>query len=122
MILFGAVFAVAAHVAKHLFDQAISSELLQSNESDDTQRSVILVTNALQFLNHRRVDRIVVLQDGHIVEQGTHKELSSRNDSVFARYLSVLNETGVSGSLMEGCDISDEHKQVTSAARIVISR
>jgi ATP-binding cassette, subfamily C (CFTR/MRP), member 1 len=59
-----ALSAVDAHVAKTLFEEAISTELLRSRNGEDGKRSVILVTNALQFLNHPRVDRIVVVQDG----------------------------------------------------------
>jgi ABC transporter transmembrane region len=44
----------------------------------------------------------------YIIEQGSYAELSSNNDSVFARFLSVLNETGVSESLGEGCTNKSE--------------
>jgi ABC-type proline/glycine betaine transport system ATPase subunit len=95
-----ALCAVDAHVAKHLFDEVVTGELLQSSD-DDRKRSVILVTNAIQFLNNPRVDRIVVLGDGRVVEQGTYAALAGKSDSVFARFLSVLNETGIDGSMLE---------------------
>ncbi len=61
-------------------------------------RSVILATNALQHLNHPRVDKIVVLRDGRIVEQGTYKELARDKGSEFARFLAVIEATGVAPS------------------------
>jgi ATP-binding cassette subfamily C (CFTR/MRP) protein 1 len=108
-----ALSAVDAHVAKHLFDEVVTGELLKSSDSD-RERSVILVTNALQFLAHPRVDRIVVLGDGRVVEQGTYAALSGKSDSVFARFLSVLNETGIDGNMLE-LDTPLEQKIVIAA-------
>jgi ABC-type multidrug transport system ATPase subunit len=90
-----ALSAVDAHVAKHLFHHCIAGELLKNSAHGDTKRSVILVTNALQFLSHPRVDKIVVINDGRIAEQGTYQELSSVPDSLFARFLTVIKETGI---------------------------
>jgi ABC-type multidrug transport system fused ATPase/permease subunit len=84
-----ALSAVDAHVAKHLFHQCIVEELLTE------KRSVILVTNALQFLSHPRVDRIVVLSDGRVAEQGSYQELANKPNSLFARFLTVIDETGI---------------------------
>jgi ATP-binding cassette subfamily C (CFTR/MRP) protein 1 len=110
-----ALSAVDAHVAKHLFDEVVTGGLLKSSDRGD--RSVILVTNALQFLAHPRVDRIVVIGDGRVVEQGTYAALASKSDSVFARFLSVLNETGIDidESRME-FDKALEQKIVVAAA------
>mmetsp|Transcript_6110 Transcript_6110/g.15236 ORF Transcript_6110/g.15236 Transcript_6110/m.15236 type:complete len:1427 (-) Transcript_6110:1683-5963(-) len=88
-----ALSAVDAHVAKHIFDEAIVKELLAGR---DGQRSVMLATNALQHLSHPRVDKIVVMQGGRIIEQGTYKELSLDKTSEFSRFLTVIEETGVS--------------------------
>jgi ATP-binding cassette subfamily C (CFTR/MRP) protein 1 len=108
-----ALSAVDAHVSKHLFDEVVTGELLKGSDSD-RERSVILVTNALQFLAHPRVDRIVVLGDGHVVEQGTYAALAGKSDSVFARFLSVLNETGIDGNMLE-LDTPLEQKIVVAA-------
>jgi ATP-binding cassette subfamily C (CFTR/MRP) protein 1 len=108
-----ALSAVDAHVAKHLFDEVVTGELLKGSDSD-RERSVILVTNALQFLAHPRVDRIVVLSDGHVVEQGTYAALAGKSDSVFARFLSVLNETGIDGNMLD-LDTPLEQKVVVAA-------
>lgn len=90
-----ALSAVDAHVAKHLFNECISKELLTGTGKSIQSRSVILATNALQHLNHPRVDKIVVLRDGRIIEQGTYKELARNKSSEFARFLAVIDETGV---------------------------
>jgi ATP-binding cassette subfamily C (CFTR/MRP) protein 1 len=117
-----ALSAVDAHVAKQLFDEAIVGELLNS---DDGKRSVVLVTNALQYLNHPRVDRIVVLVEGRIVEEGSYAQLAHTKDSVFARYVSVLKETGVSGSLTEGCamptKVSQEDKMKEESSEFFVA-
>ena len=87
-----ALSAVDAHVAKHLFEECIVKELL----NPEGTRSVLLATNALQHLSHPRVNKIIVVRDGRIVEQGTYSELSKNKQSVFSRFLSVLEETGMS--------------------------
>jgi ABC-type multidrug transport system ATPase subunit len=88
-----ALSAVDAHVAKHLFHQCIVDELL--NSSHGKKRTVILVTNAFQFLRHPRVDKIVVLNDGRVAEQGTYQELARRPNSLFGRFLNIIDETGI---------------------------
>jgi ATP-binding cassette subfamily C (CFTR/MRP) protein 1 len=65
------------------------------------KRSVILATNALQHLSHPRVDKIVVLKEGRIVEQGSYRDLSKDRNSEFSRFLSVIDETGVKPSIAE---------------------
>lgn len=87
-----ALSAVDAHVAKHLFQECIIGELLTASRSKQ-KRSVVLVTNALQFLSHPRVDRIVVINEGRIAEQGTYKELASIDNSLFARFLAAMEES-----------------------------
>lgn len=88
-----ALSAVDAHVAKHLFERCVCEELM--NCKSGRKRSVVLVTNALQFLKHSRVDKIVVINDGRIAEQGSYKQLASVSDSLFARFLAVIEETGI---------------------------
>jgi ATP-binding cassette, subfamily C (CFTR/MRP), member 1 len=90
-----ALAAVDAHVATHLFQQCIVGELMQGNG-----RSVILATNALQHLRHPRVDTIVVLRDGRVIERGSYAELSKNPNTEFSRFLSVIAETGVDHSTL----------------------
>lgn len=112
-----ALSAVDAHVAKHIFDECITKDLLEGDGHNFKKRSVILATNALQHLHHPRVDKIVVLKEGRIVEQGSYKELSEDKSSEFSRFLAVIDETGVKPSIVDesiaeheedGSGISDE--------------
>ena len=71
--------AVDAHVATHLFSECIVKELLYRGDTSANRSrssSVILVTNAVQYLNSPEVDRIIVLREGRIAEAGTFGELS----------------------------------------------
>jgi len=88
--------AVDAHVGSHLFEKCIIDELLLNKAAPGgKRRTVILVTNALQYLSNPLVNKIVVLNHGRVAEEGTFDELRQR-DSIFARYLAVLAETGIS--------------------------
>lgn len=96
--------AVDAHVGKHLFQKCILDQLL-APMAGQRNKSVILVTNALQYLSHSLVDRIVVLQNGRVVEEGTYKDLANNPDTVFSKYLAVMSETGVSSTVIGGADV-----------------
>lgn len=74
--------AVDFNVSKHLFEHAILQQLLDSD-----RRCVILVTNAIHHLNHDRVDRILVVHDGRIVESGHYKDLMSNDNSILKKYV-----------------------------------
>ena len=98
--------AVDAHVGKDLFNNCIVNEMLlgeskkqKSISANGDMKStrnatVILVTNALQYLNHPRLDKIICLDDGCVAEVGTYTDLSSNPESKFASYLQVMVETG----------------------------
>lgn len=109
-----ALSAVDAHVAEHLFEKAIVGELMKPKSSGGVsatagaERSVILVTNAIQFLKHPMVTRIVVLKDGCVAEQGSYADLAGEENSVFSRILTAIAESGVSpGETLEqeGCEV-----------------
>ena len=88
--------AVDAHVGRALFEECLVKVLLGrtgGRKSERSKKTVILVTNALQYLSHPCVDRIVVLEHGIAVESGSFKELSSRQGSRFQRLLGAFNET-----------------------------
>lgn len=79
--------AVDAHVAKHIFDKLIGPNGLLN------QRTRILVTHNLGFLH--KVDRILLFDDGHIVDDGTLEELQVRKSKVFeemAEFVGKNNE------------------------------
>lgn len=50
-------------------------------------RTTVVVAHRLSTI--RNVDSIAVIQDGRIVEQGSHQELSSRSDGPYARLLNL---------------------------------
>lgn len=100
-----ALSAVDANVSSILFQQAIIGELLDRGNTSTTKRSVILVTNAIQYLIHPRVDRIVVLNEGRVVEHGTYYELVGKKNSVFSRFLTALHDAGVTDALMESFEL-----------------
>lgn len=112
--------AVDAHVGRDLFQQCIVDELLL-NKGVTTpyggRRTVILATNALQYLSSPVVDRIVVMQNGQIAEQGTYKELSMKS-TIFSRFLDVLAATGVSPTSTDGCDVDGLSESEPSTASL----
>jgi len=79
--------AVDAHVATHLFQECIVKELLFGGDNSSTKRSVILTTNAVQYLNSPAVDRIIVLKEGRIAEEGTYEDLA-KDGTLFSSFLS----------------------------------
>ncbi|KAG7364336.1 multidrug ABC transporter permease/ATPase [Nitzschia inconspicua] len=116
--------AVDAHVAKHVFEECITGELLQGSGQLFPNRSVILATNALEHLKHPRVDKIVVLHEGRVVEQGTYEELSTDKGSEFSRFLAVIEKTGVAsscghvhGDATEVDDCYDEQRILKAVSR-----
>ncbi len=116
--------AVDAHVAKHLFEECIIKELMMGEGRMFKKRSVILATNALEHLKNPRVDKIVVLREGRVVEQGTYEELSRDRTSEFSRFLTVIKETGIGPSCgpghdqkMEFLDNSDQQGISTDVSR-----
>jgi ABC-type multidrug transport system fused ATPase/permease subunit len=52
---------------------------------------VIIIAHRLSTI--RRSDKIIVLENGKIVEQGTHKELVSRSSGLYRKLVS-LQEMG----------------------------
>ena len=89
--------AVDAHVGKDLFNKCIVDEMLLGKskglKNGERAATVILVTNALQYLSHEMVDKIIVLGDGRVEEMGTFAELSSDPNSRFSTFLKVLSES-----------------------------
>lgn len=86
--------AVDAHVGRDLFDKCIIDVLLKKKSKGSFgKRTVVLVTNALQYLSNSAVDRIVVMKNGMVVETGKYKDMVSRNDSHFKSYLRMFSES-----------------------------
>ncbi len=105
--------AVDAHVGKHIFEKCIVDELLLNKSGTSVQSekksSVILITNAIQYLSDENVDKIIVLDDGCIAEVGSYKELSDDPDSLFSAFLSVLLDNGAQSVESEEEEDGDEH-------------
>lgn len=81
-------FTLDAHVATHMFQECIVNELLLGGDKASKKRSVVLTTNALQYLNSPYVDTIIVVKDGRIAEEGTYEQLS-QGGSLFSIFLST---------------------------------
>ena len=70
--------------ATSALDAASEKDLLATLEETMHDRTVILIAHRLSTL--RRADRIIVLQDGEIVEEGTHDDLLSRRGPFFSMF------------------------------------
>jgi ATP-binding cassette subfamily C (CFTR/MRP) protein 1 len=70
--------AVDSHVGKHIFEQVIGPRGMLR------RKTRVLVTHGVGYLPE--VDRIVVMKEGRISEQGTYRELLER-DGDFSQFL-----------------------------------
>ncbi|KAF9969464.1 hypothetical protein BGZ73_008185 [Actinomortierella ambigua] len=67
--------AVDAHVDRHLWERLVGPRGLLAGKTR------VLVTHGIHHL--RQVDRIVVLKDGRVAEQGRYEELMARRDMFY---------------------------------------
>jgi ATP-binding cassette subfamily C (CFTR/MRP) protein 1 len=107
--------AVDAHVGRDLFDNCIAKTLMGTNSKNGRKRTVVLVTNALQYLSHPKVDRIVVLKNGMVVESGSYKELCNGENLHFRSFLQAFTDA------MSG-DYSDEATSLPGASDEVLGK
>lgn len=116
--------AVDAHVGKDLFNKCIVDEMLlgksKGRKSGERNATVILVTNALQYLSHEMVDKIICLEDGRVQEVGTFSELSSDPNSRFSSFLKVLSETsmGAMDTSDDNVDYVEEEDDISASANL----
>ena len=78
---------VDAYVGKHLFDKLIGATGILKN------RTRILVTHNLSYLH--KVDRIILMDNGKIAEDGSLEELSKKKDSAFKEFSSFIGNTDI---------------------------
>ena len=83
-----------------IFDEATSAldyeseRIIRDNMRQIVQgRTVIVIAHRLATL--RRCDRLIGIEDGQIVEQGTHKSLLANPDSLYARLWRLQTEDDV---------------------------
>ena len=120
--------AVDAHVGRHLFRDCVVGTMLLGRDDAKaaggekrgrSRSSVVLVTNAVQYLSDPNVTRIVVLRDGAVAEMGTYKDLAGDDGSLFSSFLSVALGGGRGG--VEDADTdtdsdSDDEEEIEPAA------
>jgi len=94
----GIARAILANPKILIFDEATSSldsqseKLIQeSMDKVSKGRTVIVIAHRLSTI--RKADRIIVLEDGIIAEQGSHNELSTQKSGIYAKLLK-LQEMG----------------------------
>ncbi|XP_038051020.1 multidrug resistance-associated protein 5-like [Patiria miniata] len=83
--------AVDAHVGKHIFSQCIEGAL--------NGKTILFVTHQLQYL--KRCDRIILMKDGRIVEDGTHRELMD-NGNEYCNLIKTFHNEDTDEDIEEG--------------------
>uniref|UniRef100_A0A131YTN7 ATP-binding cassette, subfamily C (CFTR/MRP), member 1 n=1 Tax=Rhipicephalus appendiculatus TaxID=34631 RepID=A0A131YTN7_RHIAP len=76
--------AVDSHVGKHIFDQVIGPKGVLKDKTR------LLVTHGISYLP--QMDRVIVLRDGRVEEQGTYQELLERKGALAELLLHFLRE------------------------------
>mmetsp|Transcript_32353 Transcript_32353/g.47555 ORF Transcript_32353/g.47555 Transcript_32353/m.47555 type:complete len:930 (+) Transcript_32353:22-2811(+) len=125
--------AVDVHVGKHVFQKCIVDELLlrktpgsMSGLDPERKSSVILVTNAIQYLSNPHVSKIVVLHGGSVAEVGTYNELCSKPGSLFSSFVSILDSERSNGETKGGNEedsaTDDRSEQLTDQSMFIPGR
>jgi ATP-binding cassette subfamily B protein len=90
--------AFLAHPRVLVLDEATSNLDLQSETKVEAALDVLLQARTAVLIAHRlstamRADRIVVVDDGQVVEQGTHEELVRRDGRYAAMYATWVRQS-----------------------------
>jgi ABC-type multidrug transport system fused ATPase/permease subunit len=97
----GIARALAKNAELIIFDEATSSlDSLSENQIQDaiensfTGHTLVIIAHRLSTIRH--VDRIIVLDEGHIVEEGSFSELVKKKDGLFAKSWTMQTEKTIS--------------------------
>jgi ABC-type multidrug transport system fused ATPase/permease subunit len=74
--------------SEHMVQQAIDNMIARgkNNESDNTAMTVIIVAHRLSTV--RNADRIFVIKDGNVVEDGSHDDLVKNPEGPYSLLIS----------------------------------
>jgi len=94
----GIARAILANPRVLIFDEATSnldsqSEVLISDAIEKISRNRTMIIIAHRLSTIKKADKIIVLEDGQVVEQGSHSELAKVNGGLYAKLLK-LQELG----------------------------
>jgi len=97
----GIARAILANPRVLIFDEATSSLDSQSEQliseamnKISQNRTTIIIAHRLSTI--RRADKIIVLENGHVVEEGSHVELAQVNGGLYAKLLNLQNMGDIS--------------------------
>ncbi|CAK9296813.1 unnamed protein product [Gordionus sp. m RMFG-2023] len=105
--------SVDVHVGRHIFENVLGPKGALKHKTR------LLVTNAIHLLPE--VDRILVMKDGTIAEQGTYTELSAKNEGVFSEILKNYLSSQVEEDGTDSEQISPENALINSSNRDIIN-
>ncbi|KAF7481673.1 Hypothetical predicted protein [Marmota monax] len=96
--------AVDARVGKCIFEECIRKTL--------RGKTVILVTHQLQYLEF--CDQIILLEDGKICENGTHRELMQKGGR-YAQLVQKMREDTLQDTLQEAAETTENPQEAGQA-------